>query len=120
MAVASMSILLLAIGSMGLYGMGKTKDGMLIMYQNSVLPAQQLSEIKKLLFRSRLSIADSLVNPSSGGIEKSTDQVEKNIAEISKLWDAYLVNGYLSPEDKLVTDKFAASEKIFVTRKSVV
>ncbi|HEX7454827.1 MAG TPA: Tar ligand binding domain-containing protein, partial [Gallionella sp.] len=66
MAIVSMSILLLTIGSMGLYGMGKTRDEMLIMYRNSVLPAQQLSEIKKLLFRSRLRIADSLVNPSSG------------------------------------------------------
>jgi methyl-accepting chemotaxis protein len=114
-AVVSLSILLLTIGSMGLYGMGKTKDGMLVMYQNSVLPAQQLSEIKKLLFRSRLRIADSLVNPSSGGIEKSTDEVEKNIARISKLWEAYLANEYLSREDKVLTDKFAASEKLFVT-----
>jgi len=115
MAVASMSILLLTVGSMGLYGMGKTKDEMLVMFQNSVLPAQQLSEIKKLLFRSRLRIADSLVNPSSDGIEKSTDQVERNIAEISRLWDAYLTNEYLSREDKVLTDRFSASEKLFVT-----
>jgi methyl-accepting chemotaxis protein-1 (serine sensor receptor) len=115
MAIVSMSILLLTIGSMGLYGMGKTKDEMLVIYQNSVLPAQQLSEIKKLLFRSRLRIADSLVNPSSDGVVKSTDQVEKNIAEIAKLWGAYLTNGYLSREDKVLTDKFAASEKLFET-----
>ncbi len=115
MVIVSMLILLLTIGSMGLYGMGKTRDEMLIMYRNSVLPAQQLSEIKKLLFRSRLRIADSLVNPSSGGIQKSTDQVENNIAEIARLWDAYLTNGYLSREDKVLMDKFAASEKLFET-----
>ena len=37
--LAIMSILLLTIGSIGLFGMSKIKDGMLVMYKNSVLPA---------------------------------------------------------------------------------
>ena len=113
MEIAIMSILLLSIGSLGLFGMGKTKDEMLIMYSNSVLPAQQLSEIQKLLFSSRISIANPLANPSSDGVQKSTDQVEQNIADISRLWGTYLSNEYLSQEDKALTDKFAASEKLF-------
>ena len=113
-AISIMSILLLAIGSMGLFGMSKTKDEMLIMYKNSVLPAQQLSEIQKLLFKSRLRIADSLVNPSSEGIQKSTNQVEQNIAETTKLWEAYVANEFLSKEDKLLTDSFYESNRLFV------
>jgi methyl-accepting chemotaxis protein len=113
-AIVSMSTLLLTIGSMGLYGMGKTQDEMLVMYQNSVLPAQQLSEIKKLLFRSRLRIADSLVNPSADGIQKSTEEVDRNIAGIAKRWESYLANEHLSREDRILTDKFAASERSFV------
>ncbi|HSM99138.1 MAG TPA: Tar ligand binding domain-containing protein, partial [Gallionella sp.] len=43
--IAIMSILLLSIGSMGLFGMDKANDQMLVMYKNSVVPAQQLSGI---------------------------------------------------------------------------
>lgn len=114
LVIFMMSALLLAIGSMGLFGMEKIKDGMLVMYQSSVLPAQKLSAIQKLLFQSRLRIADSLVNPSADGIQKSTVQVEQNIAEINKLWDAYLSNEYLSGEDKQVTDRFLEANRSFV------
>jgi methyl-accepting chemotaxis protein len=113
LVVAIMSILLLTIGSMGLFGMSKTKDGMLVMYKNSVLPAQQLSEIQRLLARSRMRIADSLANPSAGGIQKSTAEVEQNNAEITRLWEAYLSNELLSLEDKRLTDNFSASRDLF-------
>jgi methyl-accepting chemotaxis protein-1 (serine sensor receptor) len=113
MAIISMSILLLVIGSVGLLGMGKTKNGMLVMYENSVLPGQQLSEIQKLLFGSRLRIVDPIVNPSEGGAQKSIAEVEQNIAKIDKLWESYLSNEYLSQEDKHLTDTFSESRKSF-------
>ena len=112
--IAIMSILLLTIGGMGLFGMSKTKDGMLVMYKNSVLPAQQLSEIQRLLARSRMRIAEPLANPSSEGIQKSTTQVEHNIAEITRLWEVYLANELLSSDDKHLTDTFYEANKILV------
>ncbi|HEY0665399.1 MAG TPA: methyl-accepting chemotaxis protein [Gallionella sp.] len=112
-AIAAMSFLLLIIGGIGLYGMGKAKDEMLVMYRNSVNTAQQLSQIQRLLFRSRMSIADSLANPSQGGIEKSTSEVERNIAEINGIWETYLANEFLSRLDIHLTDNFSKSRKLF-------
>ena len=111
--IAIMSILLLTIGSMGLFGMSKTKDGMLIMYQNSVLPAQQLSEIQRLLARNRMRIAEPLANPSAEGVQKSTAQVEHNIAEITRLWEVYLANE-LPSDDKHLKDVFYEANKTLV------
>lgn len=113
MAIVSTSLLMMVMGSIGLFGMGKARDEMLIMYKNSVLPAQQLSEIQRLLSSSRMRIADSLANPSAGGIQKSTAEVEQNIAETTRLWEAYLSNEFLSREDKLLTDNFFESRKLF-------
>ncbi|MBI5430770.1 MAG: Tar ligand binding domain-containing protein, partial [Nitrosomonadales bacterium] len=111
--VASMSVMLLIIGSMGLFGMGRANEEMLAMHKNSVLPAQQLSEIQRLLFRSRMRIADPLVNPSSGGIQQSTAEVEQNIEEINKLWESYLSNEFLSREDKNLTETFSVARSVF-------
>jgi methyl-accepting chemotaxis protein-1 (serine sensor receptor) len=112
-SIIAMSSLLLIIGSIGLYGMGKSKDEMLVIYKNSVITAQQLMEIQQLLFRSRMSIADSLANPSQGGIEKSTAEVELNIGNINRIWETYLANEFLSSADVLLTDNFSKSRKLF-------
>lgn len=111
--IAIMSVLLLVTGGIGLFGMGKTKDEMLVMYKNSVLPAMQLSEIHRLLSDNRMRIVDPIVNPSVGGTQKSIADIERNMAEISKLWDAYLSNEYLSADDKHLTDDFADARNLF-------
>lgn len=113
LAISVTSILLLAMGGIGLSGLNNSKDDMLVMYKNSVLPAQQLSVIQRMLFQSRMSIANSLANPSAGGIEKSTAEVESNIAEMSGLWKEYLSNEFLSQLDKKLTDNFSSSRAKF-------
>ncbi len=111
--IAAMSVVMVAVGSIGLFGMSKAQDEMLIMYKNSVLPAQQLSEVQRLIFNSRMKIADSLANPSAGGIKKSTAEVEQNITEIDMLWTSYISNEFLSLEDKTLTDNFSSSRALF-------
>jgi methyl-accepting chemotaxis protein-1 (serine sensor receptor) len=119
MVIAIMAVLLLTIGGLGLFGMGKTKDALHIMYENSVVPANQLSEIQKLLFTNRLRIGASVENPAPEVIQKNTAEVEQNIEKITRLWEAYMSNGglsinFLGTDDKILTDKFAASRKLFV------
>ncbi len=112
--IAVMLGMLIAIGGMGLIGMSKSNAELLSMYKNSVVPANKLSSIQSLLLTNRLRISGSLVNPSPEAIQRDTAQVELDTEKISKLWDEYRSNEYLSVEDAKLLDKFAESEKLFV------
>jgi methyl-accepting chemotaxis protein-1 (serine sensor receptor) len=70
--------------------------------------------IDRLILRNRLLIAVSLVTPQPDYVRGNMDQLDKNIAEIGKTWDAYMAT-YLTPEEKQLADKFAADRKRFVT-----
>ncbi|MFZ2300665.1 MAG: methyl-accepting chemotaxis protein, partial [Gallionella sp.] len=112
--VAILSISLLAVGGMGILGMGKANEGLSTVYDNSVVPMEQISNIQKLLLDNRLRIAVSLVTPTPEAIRKNTEGVEQNIAEITRLWEAYTANSHLSAEDKILAGKFAEDRKRFV------
>jgi methyl-accepting chemotaxis protein len=111
--IATMSILLLVIGGMGLFGMGKTNDSLRTVYENRTLPMKQIAAIQKLLLTNRLRITASLITPTPDVIQKNTAEVEQNIAEITKIWDGYMATT-LIPEEKTLADKFAENRKHFL------
>ena len=112
--IAILSVSLLVIGGMGILGMSKANEGLRTVYDNSVVPMEQISNIQKLLLDNRLRIAVSLVTPVPEVIQKNAEAVEQNIAEIGKIWEAYTANSHLSAEDKALADKFAEDRKRFV------
>ena len=112
--IAILSVSLLAIGGMGILGMSKANEGLRTVYDNSVVPMEQISNIQKLLLDNRLRIAVSLVTPTSEVIQTNTEGVEQNIAEVTKIWEAYTANSHLSAQDKILADKFAEDRKRFV------
>ena len=112
--IAILSVALLIIGGMGIFGMSKANDGLRTVYDNSVVPMEQISNIQKLLLDNRLRIAVSLVTPTSEVIRRNTEMVEQNIAEITRIWETYSANSHLSAEDKALADKFAEDRKRFV------
>ena len=112
--LVSMSVLMLIIGGVGLLGMGKSKDTLEMMFENSVTPSAQLSDIQKLLLTNNLRIAALLAAPAPDVIRKSTDDVERNISKIRKMWDDYSSNPYFSKEDKILLSNYVGDESKFV------
>ena len=111
--IGLLSILLIAIGSMGLFGMTQSNERLRSAYEDGIVPMDQLADIQALLLTNRLRIAVALVTPTPDVIKKNTDEVEQNIAEVTKKWDAYAASS-LAPEEKLLADKFAEDRKHFV------
>jgi methyl-accepting chemotaxis protein len=114
LVIATLSITLLAIGGMGIMGMSKSNEGLRTVYDNSMVPTDQISNIQKLLLENRLFIAVSLVTPTPEAIQKNTEGVERNIAEITKIWETYRANSHLSDEDLILADSFYEDRKRFV------
>ncbi|MEK6662464.1 MAG: Tar ligand binding domain-containing protein, partial [Pseudomonadota bacterium] len=111
--IAFMSVLLLLIGGMGLFGINKSNEGLRSVYEDRTVALGQVATIEALLLNNRLRIAVSLVTPTPEVIKENTAAVDKNIEEVGKTWDAYMATT-LTPEEKKLADQFAEDRKKFV------
>ena len=111
--ISLMSLLLLCIGSIGLYGIAKTNDALQSVYEDRTVPMGQVADIQRMLLRNRLLIANSLVTPEPGFIARNEAEVNSNITAIGKLWDAYMATTLTAEESKLART-FAESRGRFV------
>jgi len=111
--LVSLLVLAMVAGGVGLFGMNKADEGLRTVYEDRTIPLGQLAEIQKLLLTNRLRVAVALVTPTPEVIQKNTAEVEQNIAEIGRIWSAYMAT-YLTPEEKILADKFAGDRTRFV------
>lgn len=95
--LVSMLVLAVVLGGMGLFGMNKANEGMRSVYEDRTIPGGQIAEIQKLLLTNRLRVTASLENPTAEELQKNTAEVEQNIAEIGRVWEAYMA-GHLTPK----------------------
>ena len=111
--IGIMSALLIAIGSMGLFGISQSNDALKAVYEDRTVPMGQIADIQSDLLENRLAIAVSLVTPTPEVIKTQTAAIEANIANTSKVWDAYMATTLTTEEAKLAR-KFAEDRAKFV------
>jgi len=114
-----MSVLLTAVGVVGLRGMSESNAGLESVYRNRVLPLIQLTRINELLLLNRIALGMPIMRPDDNP-ERTTeqlrikaDEVEKNTAEVKKLWDAYSAQR-LSPEEQQLAEQYSAAFSTFL------
>jgi methyl-accepting chemotaxis protein-1 (serine sensor receptor) len=113
-ALAGMlSLLLLAIGSLGLWGISRSNDALHSMYDDNLAATGEVTQIQALLLRNRLAIAIALITPDPAIIQASSAEVEGNIAAITRIWDAYMARTH-SPQEARLASNFAENRKRFV------
>jgi methyl-accepting chemotaxis protein-1 (serine sensor receptor) len=100
--IGTMAVLLLMIGSIGLYGMGKTDNSLESVYVNNTIPIQQLGDIQYLMLRNRLVIANAEIEKSPERTAKSISEVESNLATITKEWNSYLRSDMTTEEAVMI------------------
>ncbi len=111
--VGLLCVFMLIIGGVGFYGLSKANEGLRTVYEDRTIPMGQLALIQKLVLINRVRITAALTTPTPEVIQTNTAEVEHNMAEITKTWDAYMAT-YLTPEEKTLAEKFAADRKRFV------
>ncbi|GAO35162.1 methyl-accepting chemotaxis protein [Sulfuricella sp. T08] len=111
--ISFLSLLLIGIGIYGLYGMAKSNEGLRSVYEDRTVALGQLDIVVRKLQSNRIANANAIMTPTPENIQKSTAEMEENIAAISKTWDAYMATT-LTPEEKILADKFAEDRKRFV------
>jgi methyl-accepting chemotaxis protein len=113
MLIGMLSVLLAAVGGVGLYGMAKGNEALLAVYENRAVPMGEIADIQRMLLRNRLLVATALVTPETAVIRDNTAEIEQNIAAISKLWATY-TGTVLSPDERKLAETFAMDRAKFV------
>ena len=107
------AVTLLGIESVSLFGMSKARDSLKTVYEDRIIALDQLTDIESLILQNRIAITASLVTPTPDEISIHIAKLEKNQAEIDKIWDAYMAT-YLTPEEKILAAQFADDREKFV------
>jgi methyl-accepting chemotaxis protein len=111
--VGVLSALLIAVGALGLFGIGQSNDALKSIYEQSTVPATQLGRINSLVLHNRLAVYAALVDPTPDNIRARSAEVDANIATISKEWAAYMTSR-LAPEEATLAKGFAEDRRKFM------
>jgi methyl-accepting chemotaxis protein-1 (serine sensor receptor) len=111
--IGFLSLLLVGIGAIGLFGIAKANDSLKSVYEDRVVPLDQLSEINYLVQRNRVLVMDMLLQPSAANVEKRNQELRGNIEKITKFWATYRA-AKLQAEEAALADAFAQARKAYV------
>jgi methyl-accepting chemotaxis protein len=110
-------------GVLGLIGMKSSNDSIELMYKENLVNTSQISQIMALMRDNRIQLLLSLQhNPTDPEVVKMhdhplnfhTDQVIKNIEEITVIWKQYTSSGTFNAEEKKMADDYAEKRMLFV------
>jgi methyl-accepting chemotaxis protein len=111
--IGTLGVLLVIIGSIGLYGMTQSDDALDTVYNDRAVPLPQLGEIQYLMLNNRMLIANSLVMQTPEAVAKNELEIEASIGKISKLWDAFMATT-LTAEETQIAKKFVEAHAQFI------
>ena len=119
--IGFLSVLLVAIGTMGVNGMHNVDMRLESVYQDRLIPSHQLADIEYLMQRNIIELQLSGMHDPrldehtlhDHPIQLHTDRVRRNIEEITRIWEVYIQND-LNPEEAELANAFAEARRDFV------
>jgi methyl-accepting chemotaxis protein len=108
-----MSALLVLVGSVGLWGMSQSNQGMLRIYYDRTVPLGQVGEILENLMENRMLVMDTVNNPSPQTIRDNRAQIDRNRQAINEAWQAYMTTT-LTAEEARLAERFVEGRRVFL------
>ncbi|WP_338018696.1 methyl-accepting chemotaxis protein [Ectothiorhodospira sp. 9100] len=119
--IAFLSALLMVIGGMGLAGMQAANGGLETVYEDRLIPSQQIAEIESLMQANIIQL--NLAAMHDPRLEESrlhdhpiglhTNAVRDNISRIDQIWNTYMET-FLTPEEERLAQQFVDRRGRFV------
>ena len=109
--IGSLAAMLLGIGLMGLWGMNRSNAALKTVYEDRTVPIDQLAHVNALQLNNRLAVANGLLQTLPAA--DAAAQVEANLAQANKMWDAYMAT-QLTPEEMKLSKAVAEARTAFV------
>ena len=111
--IGFLALLLVAISSVGLYGMSQSNDAMERVYTDRTVPIGNLGDIEVLMLANRVALATAEITPTPEVIAASLATVDKDLADIDRLWKAYMATS-LTPDEARLAASFRASREAYI------
>ena len=84
MLIGTLSLLLIALGGIGLFGMNASNNALRTVYDDRLVPVGQLGDVGAKQISNKLLITEALLTPTPDVIAANIAAVEANRAVISK------------------------------------
>ena len=99
--IAVMSVLLIAIGGVGLSGIAGSNEALKTVYEDRTVSLAQLAQVNRQNLRNRVALLYSVMDPRAEEVKKNLDQIDGNLLIIDKQWKAYRATKATDEEEKL-------------------
>ena len=97
--IGTLWFMLLSIGLMGLWGMKLSNAALKTVYEDRTVPIEQLAHVNALQLGSRVAVSNALLQTLP--VADAVAQVEANLAQASKMWDAFMATQLTADEARL-------------------
>ncbi len=106
-------ILLFIVGSLGLYGFSSSNASLQTVYEDRTVPLEQLGNIHERQDANRIAVATAVIIATPEAAATAVKTIEANIAEVTRIWQAYMATK-LTPEEAKLAASFTDSRTKFV------
>ncbi|SEP81421.1 methyl-accepting chemotaxis protein [Nitrosomonas ureae] len=115
--IGMLSVLLIGVGSMGIYGLNQTNDSLRGVYEDRAVPLGDLGLVLDRMQRARLNAAMSAYGRSAEIVKERQVMTNQRDAEIADLWRKYMATN-LTPEEATLAENFNQQWKIYTESRN--
>nr|WP_298964839.1 MCP four helix bundle domain-containing protein [uncultured Halomonas sp.] len=102
-------LMLIVVGTIGLYSLSKTNDALTNTYEGNVLTLGDLSKINQALLGNRVKITAEQRDRNPASALTTQQEVAENDAIIDAAWADYFPNRVSDEQERAIAQGFAAS-----------
>jgi methyl-accepting chemotaxis protein len=112
---AVMALFAIVIGAAGMLATSSANSRMQSIYEDRTVPLEQLAEINDRMLDNAMALRGAFMRFHTGEPQRDiAPRVTANSERIAKVFDEYMAT-YLTPEEKVTAQSFAAKRKAYVT-----
>ncbi len=115
--VGFLSLLLIGIGSLGLYGVNQSNQGLKTVYEDRTVVAVDLAALNDHWQAIRMNAVVAANSEDVGVVRERIADTARIDAEVGKIWDAFMAT-YLVPEEAALAESYMVNEKSYVESRN--
>ena len=107
-----LSLLLVGLGVLGLYGMNKSNEGLKSVYETRTVALDLISTVDRTIVRNRLALADAYANPTPENVQTELELIARNDKLIDDAMRKYQSSPLSADEGRLAGDLVATQSAL--------
>jgi methyl-accepting chemotaxis protein len=101
--LGAMLLLMAGLSWIGLMGMAGARESLRTVYEDRVIPLEQLGEVENDYYQVRIVMKDAMNAESVDAVKKASDAVSSFVEKANAMWSAYRATA-LTPEEQALAE----------------